>query len=417
MLLRIQKQNNQALLCIVILFVTVITTDTVYMGTNLNVLFQKIPQILLAGITVLLLLFSCLIGKTFRAERLAFLLVLNLCIVTTAACFVDFRTGYLFKCILVTFSFFVTQLFDLKTFAQIFNKVIVFLAAVSLFCFAAEAVNHNVFSFAPRIYNSVGYGFRNLFLYVQSDEGFALRNYGIYREPGVYQMFLIVALIFELYCFERPHLKRMVVYITTLLTTLSSTGLIALGIWGLLAYVKRNTISKKVKVGMVFLGGLIFILVISLFPSICIELAQKVFGKFSLENESFLARWGSIVLNLKMWLEHPVFGVGMTNAGPLYEQESVQVFGTLIRDNTNTLLVQFAVHGTIFGLLWLSGFIKGARALGKTQMERCLIFLIVGILSIGENVTFSPFGNVLMMYGLMYFNSNGTVGNEENPDE
>ena len=101
----------------------------------------------------------------------------------------------------------------------------------------------------------------------------------------------------------------------------------------------------------------------------------------------------------------------------MYEQESVQVFGTLIRDNTNTLLVQFAVHGTIFGLLWLSGFIKGARALGKTQMERCFIFLIVGILSIGENVTFSPFGNVLMMYGLMYFNSNGTVGNEENPDE
>ncbi len=417
MLLRVQKQNNKALLYLVILFVTVITTDTVYMGTNLNVFFQKIPQIFLAGITVLLLFFSCLIRKTFRAGRLVFILLLNLCIVATAVCFTDFRTGYLFKCILVTFSFFVTQLFDLKTFAGVFNRVIAFLAAISLVCFSAEAVNHNVFSFAPRIYNSVGYGFRNLFLYVQSDAGFALRNYGIYREPGVYQMFLIVALIFELYYFKQPNIKRMVVYMATLLTTLSSTGLLAMGAWILLAYVKRNTVSEKIKAGMLILGCLTFFMGICLFPSIFLELAEKVFGKFSLENESFLARWGSIVLNLKMWLEHPIFGVGMTNAGPLYEQESIRVFGTLIRDNTNTLLVQFAVHGTIFGLLWLSGFIKGACALGKSKMEKGLIFLIVVILSIGENVTFSPFGNVLMMYGLMYFGSSASAGSEENPDE
>lgn len=93
-------------------------------------------------------------------------------------------------------------------------------------------------------------------------------------------------------------------------------------------------------------------------------------------------------------------------------QESNNIFGVFIKDNTNTILIQYAVFGTLFGILWTIGYIKAACALGKSKIEKTLIFLIIIILSVGEDLSFSPLGNVLMIYGLMCFKKSNSKKNE-----
>ena len=283
---------------------------------------------------------------------------------------------------------------------------------ISIICFFIEAIDHSFFSFAPRVYNISGYGFQNLFLYIQSDAGFSLRNYGIYREPGVFQIFIIVALLFEIYYFKQIDIKRVIVLSITLLTTLSTTGVIAFLVWIVLFLFKNKLLVKTIRIKYIVCLMVIVSLLVGLLLFLFDSFFDTVFGKFTLENASFLARLSSIIVNIKIWIENLVFGVGLTNVENLYMQESNNIFGVFIKDNTNTILVQYAVFGTLFGILWTIGYIKAACALGKSKIERILIFLIIIILSVGEDLSFSPLGNVLMIYGLMYFEKSNSKKNE-----
>ncbi len=408
----IHVSENRILLFITTILITIISTDTVYFGTNENVLFQKSTQMILCVFVIILFFYVFKKRIFFEKQKIILVAILNSCIILTSVVTVDFRLGYIFRCVLIFFSFFITQIFSIEVFAKMFNKIICFLSFISIICFFIEAIDHSFFSFAPRVYNISGYGFQNLFLYIQSDAGFSLRNYGIYREPGVFQIFIIVALLFEIYCFKQIDIKRIIVLSITLLTTLSTTGVIAFIVWIILFLFKNKLFVKTIRIKYIVCLMVMVSLLVGLLLFSFNSFFDTVFGKFNLENASFLARLSSVVVNIKIWVENPVFGVGLTNVENLYIQESNNIFGVFIKDNTNTILVQYAVFGMLFGILWTLGYLKAACALGKSKIERILIFLIIIILSVGEDLSFSPLGNVLMIYGLMYFEKSNSKKNE-----
>ena len=384
-----------------LLFVTFFTTDTVLFGTNGNSLFSKAVQLCVAAFSGFLLIYAVGRKKQIRRQHLFLLLLLFSCIAATMAARREIGNGYIYKFALLLFAFFAAELIDIKTFARCFDQVMFVLAMISLICFALELIDHKIFSFAPRVYNSVGYGFQNLFFYIQSDAGFSPRNYGIYREPGVYQMFLIVALLFESYFFEKLRLAKIVVFSITLFTTLSTTGIIAYAVWVLLILAKRGTFTRKRKLWIVFGGLLLGLIAAAVFHAQIGRLIQEVFGKMVSKNASYMAREASVTLNIRLWLTSPVFGVGIYDIEPAFKEMAFQVYGQRIDCNTNLLLLQFAVHGTLYGALWTAGLVKGACHLGGSRLERWLIAAVIGILCLGEALTFSPFGNLLMMYGLL----------------
>ena len=393
--------HNKSLI-IVIILVTIFTTDSLLWGTNKNVMFQKIPQAVL-GIMALIGPILTMSNNQADLRQIIILNILLSCIVLTSLCNFDFRAGYIYKMILLVFGFWVANSFTIIKFAKYYNKVIFLISCVSLVCFVISVIYENIFSLAPCVYNLSGDRFRNLFLYVQNISGYAPRNYGLYREPGCYQIFLIVALLFETYMCERTSILRVSIFSLTLFTTLSSAGILAFIVW-LMLHMKHNIAShtsrQQIKLWIIcFIISLIILM--ALFLDI-LPFYWKIFGKFTLTNPSFLARWGSIVINLQIWLENFITGSGLSNIDLLFLNKSIEIFGTIIRDNTNTILAQFAVYGTLYGIFALVGYFRGAWLLGQSFTEKILIIMIIIILSISQNLSFSPLGNVLMMYGLIY---------------
>jgi len=60
----IHVSENRILLFITTILITIISTDTVYFGTNENVLFQKSTQMILC-VFVIILFFLCIQKKDF----------------------------------------------------------------------------------------------------------------------------------------------------------------------------------------------------------------------------------------------------------------------------------------------------------------------------------------------------------------
>lgn len=388
------------ILTAVILFVTFFTCDTVLFGTNKNKLYSNSIQAVLGFFFVFMFLYAFSKRKRFGKKQLALCVVLIFCVISTMLVHHEFRNGYIFKCSLLLFSFFAVELIDIKNFANCFNRVLFLIATISIICYSLQMITASAFYFAPQFYNLADYPFRNLFLYVQS-EWHLFRNFGIYREPGVYQMFLILALLFELYYFEKPRVKRILVFSAAVFTTFSTTGIIAYGIWIFLALVKTRRLSKQDKVLAVLMVVLSIFLLMIILGADAFVLWDKLFKKVATKNVSYLARLASITVNIKLWLLNPVFGLGIGEGQKLFEEIATNTYGMIIKDNTNTLLIQFALHGTVYGFLWITAWIKGALCLGKTAGERVLIAGIILVLCLGENLTYSPFGNILMMYGLL----------------
>lgn len=388
------------ILTAVILFVTFFTCDTVLFGTNKNELYRSVMQAVLGLFSIFLCFYTFSKRKRFSKKHLAICVILIVCVVATMLVHRELRNGYIFKCSLLLFSFLAVELIDIKIFASYFNRVLFFIAVISIVFFSFQVIANNIFSFAPRLYNSADYPFRNLIFYVQC-EWVRNRNFGIYREPGVYQMFLIVALLFELYYSEKPSGKKLLVFSVAVLTTLSTTGMIAYGIWLLLALIKTRRFSKQDKVLTVLMGALSCLLLVIILNVDVLALWDRLFKKIAIKNYSYLARLASATVNIRLWLLNPVFGMGIGEAQNLFEEITASAYGTVIKDNTNTLLVQFALHGTVYGFLWITAWLKGALRLGKTAIERILIAGIILALCLGENLTYSPFANILMMYGLL----------------
>lgn len=403
--MRYHLQRNgfieRTIIVLVVILTTFFTTDTVLFGTNVYSTYQKIPQLCISAITLFLAFYVFARGRRIPVYHISVVILEIICVIMTMIATNDFRNGYIFRCVLVAFSFLAVELIDIKTYAKYFNQTMYILAILSLVCFSLEVVNHEIFSFAPRIYNSAGYGFQNLYFYVQSDAGFSPRNYGIYREPGVYQIFLIFALIFELYYFDKLNWKRVFVFSLAVLTTLSTTGILAYSLWMILVLVKPKSIPQKLKLLIVFGAALLIIPALIAVSGMIAEFLDAVFGKIRIRNGSYMARLASVTVNIRLWMRHPIFGGGLTAIDAKFVEESLKMYGKEIYSNTNTLLIPFATHGFFYGLLWLIALIKGTLNLGNTKPEKLFIGLILLAQCAGEDLGFSPFGNLLMMYGLL----------------
>ena len=131
----IHVSENRILLFITTILITIISTDTVYFGTNENVLFQKSTQMILCVFVIILFFYVFKKRVFFEKQKIILVAILNSCIILTSVVTVDFRLGYIFRCVLIFFSFFITQIFSIEVFAKMFNKIICFLSFISIICF------------------------------------------------------------------------------------------------------------------------------------------------------------------------------------------------------------------------------------------------------------------------------------------
>lgn len=366
--------------------------DTIMFGTTNSstaIIIRKIVPFVLCGILFVL-------NKKIFFTVKTVILCSGLLFLPLISCFIngeDIQNYiYRFAIILAAILFVVGNEYILDN----YNDVMAFLAVWSIVGFVISNLLPQIMAIFPKVVSYNGTIYSNMLFFLSPINGNSLysfiRNRGIFREPGVYMIFLFFALLFEFFYKRKINKKRVIIFTITLLTTGSTAGIIIL----LATYVYVILMKKNFKyrgVVIVLVGIFCIILSNGLFESI-------VAGKFirgSNSYGSFYSRYMSIFSNLEIAIKNPVFGIGRYS---LYNTILFKDEIYLVTDNTNTIIIGIVAYGFLFGIICLYGLYKmichhQSLIVGRI-FELCIVVAALSNEDLGQNIIYY----ILVVFGI-----------------
>ena len=241
------------------------------------------------------------------------------------------------------------------------------------------------------------------------------RSFGIFSEPGQFQIFLCVGLVIEFFSVGKPNLKNIIILFAGLLTCNSTNGYIV-AVLITLAYVFNYDRSltkqqKRVRNGTIIALFVILVGLIVVESSAIGTIVESTLSKLSGLNTSYtysergtaLERRRAFDIALEIYLQHPVEGYGYT--GMRRYVSNLNSSGFIM---TFSPLNWFARYGTVYGiltnLLYVFSFAKEPR---KKISRIILVFSLFAMIS-AQAVTADIFIWVLIFYGFHNLR-NGTL--------
>lgn len=379
----------------------VVSDDTLFFGTAKNGTFITFKYIVIISLTLVMTIKYVLLQRQYNSLSFLYIIALDLLLLISSFFNDDLRNGVFYKIALIFLAFSITRKMSLHEFAYYFEKIIYFFACFSLIGMALGLFGKGILSLLPVFLNSADNAFYNALVFCVPVTNSVVRNYGIFREPGVYQMYIIWAMVFQVGILKNAKTSRMVVYILALLTTYSTTGYFALGLVIILFLLSREENNGRTYKTVLGITVCIFCVCAFVSPDLFDVLSDTVFGKLSnMSRHTTIARVGSITVNAKIFFDNILFGVGLTRLSELFPVYCRDLYGFASVHNTNTILIQFSTHGIFYGLLWTLGYIRLSWKLGSDTLSRMIYFGIFVILFVGENLSFSTITYILLIYGM-----------------
>ena len=391
---------------IIVFLLIFVSDDTVLFGTNNDSLFIYLKY---AVVSFLLVYFYKKSKKeaAYCKRPNGILLSLILLVVLSGVINFDFTLGYPYKIILMLLAYFYCSTTPYQNFGSTFVDCMTFIAAYSLISYVIYTFTPSLVSWAPIITNSSELEFRNLILCVVPDVRFAGRLFGPFREPGVYQELLNIAIIFHVQTSSKVSIARIVLFVISIILTQSTTGYIVIALS--IAYLYVNNTNKS-NVSYFFIAILLICGVLYLANNTTmLDSDGSVFGKLQdQDRESTIARMASVTCNLKIIGMNPFWGVGLSNLSELFPMLCMQEYHIYNVSNTNMLLIQFASHGILFGILWITGVLNFTLFSSReTRISKLLWIAIILLLCVGENLAWDALFFIILMYGyFMKLNKN-----------
>ncbi len=227
----------------------------------------------------------------------------------------------------------------------------------------------------------------------------APRAYAFYREPGVYQMFIIVAMVLEFTIFEKVKKSHIIVFALAVLSTYSKTGYISLIVvllGGAFIIWNKDHIFRQL-----YLLGVLA--VIPLMPKF-LNVIVSAFTATGENSHSWMSRLASVIVNLHFYLKNPIVGVSVGGVFRDFAKVTKEIYGITagsydVTDDTNTILLNFAAFGTILGLMFVVAQWKCIKSLTPNKMARFLFFMALVFLYAGEAVNSTTFPYIICFIG------------------
>jgi len=203
----------------------------------------------------------------------------------------------------------------------------------------------------------------------------ASRNFGIFREPGVYQFFLLIALYLTNYCViwkKEGHMwVANVILAVTMLTTMATGGVAALGLFVIVVYFEKKLYRDKrlLWLAIVAVSAALVIVAVSFVQKNAIYwfLYNTLFEKFINKTDSVTERAEAIRVNLQLFLSNPLVGARLTDV----------LHGAA--NNTVSTLILYAVFGFFGGTLnvlcWVALVWKKDRKLWANLALLVILFM------------------------------------------
>ncbi len=313
------------------------------------------------------------------------------------------------------FSFFVVMLYvsnvSFRQFSESFVRVVKFLCMVSLVGYILHFIVPEIFFFNV-VDNVKGVPFSNFYIYVQwVSGGFnAFRNWGFAWEPGAFATIICLSMFIELLVFfENINLRKIMLYVVTAFSTMSTMGIIVVMCLCLYITFSSTCISKKAKriTGAMLVIGVFLVL---LFSNVFFDVSNNsVFGKIIRfinsggqgTHDSVSIRLYSITEVLFAFLKKPFFGWG-------YQGLIEETYALTRGMNTCTFLNWFAVYGGIYGCLMLIGMTNFAKMISKKHISWIVTLVFIFMITMTEDYIHCPLIFTMVLYG--YCSNRKAVG-------
>lgn len=286
--------------------------------------------------------------------------------------------------------------FSKDEFVSAFLKIIKLLSIFSLICYTLHFLIPQIFNPFSITVNSQPYS--NLILYVQNWSNTSIRNSGFTWEAGAFATLVCLSFALEIFYLKKVEFKNIFLYVITVITTFSTTGIFAIIILVLYCLILNKRITKKTKINIV-ICFIIFIFIILAFDELFFSTSgSTTFGKlinfknYNIEKSSTSIRLYSITKVTLAYLKRPLFGYG-------YDLLKIETFEYTYGLNTCTFINWFATYGTIFGILMVTGIYKFGSKLTKNKKTALFFLLFIFLITISENFVRNAFLLILVLYG------------------
>jgi hypothetical protein len=275
-------------------------------------------------------------------------------------------------------------------------------AIISLVPFVLSYIKLDFFSFLPKIQNTAGNSYYTGYLFniLVTGKREYMRNYGIFREPGFYQVLLSFALLFEILLEEKPKLFRIFTFVIVMITTFSVSAILSLGLlFVVYLFTGYKRFGKKIfNISLislcVLIGAFWLLYELHMLDGLTFFATDKTM--------SYQTRISSIIVNIRVLLDNFIFGAGLTNFG----KEIRGHMGDLVSDggNTPTILINFSMHGFFYGLVMLIALIAFIKLLciNKKWYVFVTVLLLIVTNLIAQSLVYNFVYYALTIYGAEY---------------
>lgn len=378
----------------IVLIIIFISDDTLLFGTVDNKTIISIKYVVYIMVTFYLFYMNRKSKFSLGSKKLLLFFAIVYCVFLMIY-HQDVHLGYFYRCILLILCALIVKQIRIEDFTTAFVNIMYVISVYSLITYFLNLVLPSLFNWAPLMFNISGIEFRFLGLNCILDTG--LRNTGIFREPGMFSIYLLFAITIEIFNKERYKKNYFLIFIITLITTYSTAGFFALGVILFCKYVLMSHSILGKTFGLMLLLFSIALVLSSDFISV---LVFNKLGK-GIDNESTFARVASLVVPLVIFSENIFFGTGISNFSAALDEYSIKLFGLNMDDQlfTNTITLLLVTCG-LLGVIYLIGLLRFATVICKNKKYNIFVIFLLAIFFSNENMPYSLLYNLIVVYGL-----------------
>lgn len=282
------------------------------------------------------------------------------------------------------FAVFLTYFMDSR---QVSRYYLVLLAALAVYSvFATYLMRRLVWDgliSAPVRMNDAEMEFYDFFLCFAGTNRFWHRNFGIFREPGVYQFFLILGLYLNNYTAEWEKPWKLwtlnVLLAITMVTTFSIGGIAEMVVFAVFVYFDkgyyRTRSGKWAGIGVCFalavaVAGFFIRMQMDYFAHSILYEFYDMFVRLTTDSDSLMDRLSAIFTDAAFFLDHPLLGADIAPV----------LHGT--NHNTSSTLILYAILGFFGGTLHVAAWIA---LLWKKERNVLGNLILLGVLFLSFN--------------------------------
>lgn len=377
-----------------------LSMDTLLFGTNENP-YANIILVCLTGVITIILFFrrwakTGHIVNSKRSFQRLFVLIFVLILSHIKALLLNGQgvdIQYIYNYLVIVFVYELSRTISAKAFCEKYINIMTLIAIASVLLFCVDSIGLMEKLPSLTITNASGFRYYHFGLSAMMEhvQYQIIRAYGIFREPGVYSVYLCIASGLILFFQKEVSFGKLGILSLAIILTFSTAGYIVLAAEVFL-FMCLKTKSKRELYIKIFVTVIVIVFAVTAMDKIY----GKVFGKLHVENESLNSRLYSIISGVDFSLKAPLLGKGWKFVSSNFEATTRQNYGIANVAFTNTYLRMAATYGWLYTAIMLKNIwcqIRSGLAYIRPHVPKALpicIFAIWLLMFSNEGMVLNP---------------------------